>query len=47
MQQYVPDRVVSNQEIADALGLTPEQIFKSSGSRRRRSTWRWLMALVS
>jgi 3-oxoacyl-[acyl-carrier-protein] synthase-3 len=33
---YAPERVVSNEEIADALGLTPEQIFKSSGIRRRR-----------
>jgi 3-oxoacyl-[acyl-carrier-protein] synthase-3 len=32
---YAPERVVSNEEIADALGLTPEQIFKSSGIRRR------------
>ncbi|HKP11024.1 MAG TPA: 3-oxoacyl-ACP synthase, partial [Blastocatellia bacterium] len=31
-----PDRVVTNEEIAGALGLTPEQIFKSSGIRRRR-----------
>src|SRR5205085_4974910 len=33
---YAPDRVVSNEEIAGALCLTPEQIFKSSGIRRRR-----------
>lgn len=33
---YVPERVVSNQEIAERLGLTPEQIFKSSGIHRRR-----------
>ena len=33
---HAPDRVVTNEEIADALGLTPEQIFKSSGIRRRR-----------
>jgi len=32
----VPERVVSNEEIAERLGLTPEQIFKSSGIRRRR-----------
>jgi 3-oxoacyl-[acyl-carrier-protein] synthase-3 len=32
----VPDRVVSNEELAPALGLDPEQIFKSSGIRRRR-----------
>ena len=33
---YVPETVVSNEEIAERLGLTPEQIFKSSGIRRRR-----------
>jgi 3-oxoacyl-[acyl-carrier-protein] synthase-3 len=33
---YVPERVVSNEEIAGRLGLTPEQIFKSSGIHRRR-----------
>jgi 3-oxoacyl-[acyl-carrier-protein] synthase III len=33
---HVPERVVSNEEIATRLGLTPEQIFKSSGIRRRR-----------
>lgn len=33
---YVPDRVVTNEEISKALGLDPEQIFKSSGIRRRR-----------
>jgi 3-oxoacyl-[acyl-carrier-protein] synthase-3 len=33
---YVPERVVSNEEIAERLGLAPEQIFKSSGIRRRR-----------
>jgi 3-oxoacyl-[acyl-carrier-protein] synthase-3 len=32
----VPERVVANEEIAPQLGLTPEQIFKSSGIRRRR-----------
>ena len=31
-----PDRVVTNEEIADRIGLDPEQIFKSSGIRRRR-----------
>lgn len=33
---YVPEGVVSNEAIAERLGLTPEQIFKSSGIRRRR-----------
>jgi 3-oxoacyl-(acyl-carrier-protein) synthase III len=33
---YVPERVVSNEEIAERLGVTPEQIFKSSGIHRRR-----------
>jgi 3-oxoacyl-[acyl-carrier-protein] synthase-3 len=33
---YVPERVFSNEEIAARLGLTSEQIFKSSGIRRRR-----------
>lgn len=33
---FVPDGVVSNEEVAGRLGLTPEQIFKSSGIRRRR-----------
>lgn len=32
----LPDRVVTNEEIADRLGLDPEQIFKSSGIRQRR-----------
>lgn len=32
----VPDRVVTNEEIAEGLGLEPEQIFKSCGIRRRR-----------
>lgn len=32
----VPEGVVSNEEIAGRLGLEPEQIFKSSGIRRRR-----------
>ena len=32
----VPDATVSNEEIAERLGLEPEQIFKSSGIRRRR-----------
>jgi 3-oxoacyl-[acyl-carrier-protein] synthase-3 len=32
----VPDGTVSNEEIAERLGLEPEQIFKSSGIRRRR-----------
>lgn len=33
---FLPERVVTNEEIAERLGLTPEQIFKSSGIRRRR-----------
>jgi 3-oxoacyl-[acyl-carrier-protein] synthase-3 len=33
---YAPERSVSNEEIAEPLGLEPEQIFKSSGIRRRR-----------
>lgn len=32
----VPENVVTNEEIAPKLGLSPEQIFKSSGIRRRR-----------
>lgn len=32
----VPDGVVTNEEIAERLGLSAEQIFKSSGIRRRR-----------
>lgn len=32
---HAPDRVVTNEEIAESLGLTAEQIFKSSGIRRR------------
>ncbi|HEX8072350.1 MAG TPA: ketoacyl-ACP synthase III [Pyrinomonadaceae bacterium] len=32
----LPDAVVTNEEIAERLGLTPEQIFKSSGIRSRR-----------
>jgi 3-oxoacyl-[acyl-carrier-protein] synthase III len=32
----LPERVVANEEIAARLGLDPEQIFKSSGIRRRR-----------
>jgi 3-oxoacyl-[acyl-carrier-protein] synthase-3 len=32
---YLPARVVSNEELAQKLGLTPEQIFKSSGIRQR------------
>lgn len=34
--KFLPERVVSNEEIAERLGLAPEQIFKSSGIRRRR-----------
>jgi 3-oxoacyl-[acyl-carrier-protein] synthase-3 len=33
---HLPERVVANEELAERLGLTPEQIFKSSGIRRRR-----------
>jgi 3-oxoacyl-[acyl-carrier-protein] synthase-3 len=32
---YVPDRVVTNEEISEMLSLEPEWIFKSSGIRRR------------
>ncbi len=32
----VPERVVSNEEIAATLGLTPERIYQASGIRRRR-----------
>jgi 3-oxoacyl-[acyl-carrier-protein] synthase III len=32
----LPDTVVSNEEIAERLGLDAEQIFKSSGIQRRR-----------
>ena len=32
----LPERVITNEEIAPRLGLDPEQIFKSSGIRRRR-----------
>jgi 3-oxoacyl-[acyl-carrier-protein] synthase-3 len=33
---YVPEGVVSNADLTERLGLTPEQIFKSSGIRNRR-----------
>jgi 3-oxoacyl-[acyl-carrier-protein] synthase-3 len=33
---YLPANVVSNEELAPRLGLSPEQIFKSSGIRARR-----------
>lgn len=33
---HLPERAVSNEEIAERLGLQPEQIFKSSGIRARR-----------
>lgn len=33
---YLPERVVSNDEIAQRLGLTSAQIFESSGIKRRR-----------
>lgn len=32
----VPDAIISNEEIAERLGLSAEQIFKSSGIRNRR-----------
>lgn len=34
--KFLPERIVTNEEIAEQLGLQPEQIFKSSGIRRRR-----------
>lgn len=34
--RYLPERAVSNDELAERLGLQPEQIFKSSGIRSRR-----------
>ena len=33
---YVPEQSIANEELAGRLGLEPEQIFKSSGIRRRR-----------
>jgi 3-oxoacyl-(acyl-carrier-protein) synthase III len=33
---FLPERIVTNEEIAEELGLTSEGIFKSSGIRRRR-----------
>lgn len=33
---YAPEQSISNEELAERLGLDPEQIFKSSGIRRRR-----------
>jgi 3-oxoacyl-[acyl-carrier-protein] synthase-3 len=33
---YVPEGVVSNADLTERLGLSPEQIFKSSGIRNRR-----------
>ena len=33
---YLPDRVVTNEELAEKLGIEPERIHKSSGIRRRR-----------
>jgi 3-oxoacyl-[acyl-carrier-protein] synthase-3 len=32
----MPEQIITNEEIAERLGLEPEQIFKSSGIRRRR-----------
>ena len=34
--KYLPDTIVPNEELASKLGLTPEQIHKSSGILRRR-----------
>ena len=33
---YLPENVVTNERLSEMLGLTPEQIFKSSGIRERR-----------
>jgi 3-oxoacyl-[acyl-carrier-protein] synthase-3 len=33
---YLPDAVVTNEQLAERLGLTPEQIFRSCGIRERR-----------
>ena len=33
---YVPDRIVTNEEISHLVGLSPDHIFKSSGIRQRR-----------
>ena len=33
---HLPETVVSNDQLSEKLGLTPEQIFKSSGIRERR-----------
>jgi 3-oxoacyl-[acyl-carrier-protein] synthase III len=33
---YAPEQSITNEELAERLGLEPEQIFKSSGIRRRR-----------
>jgi 3-oxoacyl-[acyl-carrier-protein] synthase-3 len=33
---HLPDNVVTNNSLADKLGLSPDQIFKSSGIRERR-----------
>lgn len=33
---HLPDRTVTNEEISETLALDPEQMFKSSGIRRRR-----------
>ena len=33
---YLPERIVTNEEIAESLGLEPDYIFKLSGIRRRR-----------
>ncbi|HEY6805066.1 MAG TPA: ketoacyl-ACP synthase III [Pyrinomonadaceae bacterium] len=33
---YLPDNVVTNETLAERLGLSPDQVFKSSGIRERR-----------
>jgi 3-oxoacyl-[acyl-carrier-protein] synthase-3 len=33
---HLPERVVTNEELAERLGIDPAQVFKSSGIRRRR-----------
>jgi 3-oxoacyl-[acyl-carrier-protein] synthase-3 len=33
---HLPQTVVSNEQLAEQLGLTPDQIYKSSGIRERR-----------
>ena len=38
---YVPETLVSNEQLSERLGLTAEQIFKSSGIRERRWAKPW------